>query len=109
MQKEKDRRRSIRFDFVSDVILRTEDGSKTIKGRLVNLAMGGLALQSPSSLKQGTACVVTIVIKDKYSQLVIKDVTGEVVRCADGEIALKFQHRFEWLALFHVYQAKSGS
>lgn len=64
-QAEKDRRDSIRFDFVSDVIVRTEDGTKTIKGKLVNLAMGGLAL--------------------------------------------RFQHRFEWLALFHVYQTKSAA
>ena len=108
-QAEKDRRDSIRFDFVSDVIVRTEDGTKTIKGKLVNLAMGGLALRTPSSLKPGTPCVVTIAIKDTYSQLIIKDVTGDVVRSAEGEIALRFQHRFEWLALFHVYQTKSAA
>lgn len=109
LQDKDERRDSVRLDFVSDVIVRTDDGSKTIKGELVNLAIGGLALRTPSELKVGTPCIVTILIKDNFSQLVIKDVAGEIVRCKGGEIGLKFQHRFEWLALFHVYHTKSGS
>jgi len=102
-----DRRRSMRLDFVSDVIVRSVEGDKIIKGDLINLGIGGISLKTPILLDNGTECVVAILIKDQYSQLVIKDVVGVVVRSSDGEVAIKFNHRFEWLALFHVYHSKS--
>ena len=103
-----DRRGSMRLDFVSDVIVRSAEGDKIIKGDLINLGIGGISLKTPILLDKGTKCVVAILIKDQYSQLVIKDVVGEVVRSSDGEVAIKFIHRFEWLALFHVYHSKSS-
>lgn len=103
-----DRRRSMRLDFVSNVIVRSEDGTQIIKGDLINLGIGGISLKTSLLLDNGTKCVVAIFIKDQYSQLVIKDVVGEVVRSGDGEVAIKFIHRFEWLALFHVYHSKSS-
>ncbi len=108
IQDKDDRRGSVRFNFITDVIVRTRDGSKTLKGELNNLGIGGIALKTLTRLQEGTPCIVAIIIRDRYSQLVIKDVAGEVVRCGDGEMAIKFQHRFEWLALFQVYHAKSA-
>lgn len=104
-----DRRQSVRLDFASEVIVRTVKGDKYVKGELINLGIGGMSLKTPILLEHGAKCESAILIKDKYSQLVIKDVTGEVVRSNDGEMAIKFHHRFEWLALFHVYQNKSSS
>ena len=102
-----DRRRSTRLDFVSDVIVRSAKGDKIVKGELINLGIGGMSLRTPILLDNGSKCVSAILIKDRYSQLVIKDVEGVVVRSSDEEIAIKFSHRFEWLALFHVYHSKS--
>ena len=102
-----DRRQSVRLDFVSDVIVRSVTGDKYVKGGLINLGIGGMSLKTPILLDIGTKCVAAILIKDKFSQLVIKDVECEVVRAGDGELAVKFNHRFEWLALFHVYHSKS--
>lgn len=104
----KDRRGSVRLDFVSDVIVRAVQSDKFVKGELINLGIGGMSLKSPTTLDKGEKCVAAILIKDRYSQLVIKDVDCEVVRSADGEMAVKFEHRFEWLALFHVYHSKSS-
>ena len=104
----KDRRQSMRLDFVSDVIVRSVKGDKYVKGGLINLGIGGMSLKTPILFDMGTKCVAAILIKDKYSQLVIKDVDCEVVRSSDGERAVKFNHRFEWLALFHVYHSKSS-
>lgn len=103
-----DRRRSMRLDFVSDVIVRSAQGDKIIKGDLINLGIGGMSLKTPILLDNGSKCISAILIKDRFSQLVIKDVEGEVVRSSDGEIAIKFNHRFEWLALFHVYHSKTS-
>ncbi|MCL7486872.1 MAG: PilZ domain-containing protein [Desulfobulbaceae bacterium] len=102
------RRQSVRLDFVSDVIVRSAKGDKIIKGELINLSIGGMSLRTPVLLDNGLQCIVAILIKDRYSQLVIKDVEGVVVRSSDGEIGIKFKHHFEWLALFHVYYSKSS-
>ena len=103
-----DRRRSVRLDFVSDVIVRSAKGDKIINGELINLGIGGISMKTPLLLDNGTECVIAILIRDEYSQLVIKDVKGEVVRSSDGEMAIKFSHRFGWLTLFHVYRSKSS-
>ncbi len=102
-----DRRQSVRLDFVSDVIVRSVKGDKYVKGELINLGIGGMSLKTPATLDTGEKCIAAILVKDKYSQLVIKDVECEVVRADDNEVAVKFAHRFEWLALFHVYHSKS--
>ena len=104
----KDRRQSVRLDFASDVIVRSINGDKFVKGELINLGIGGMSLKTSSLLEKGEKCIAAILIKDKYSQLVIKDVNCEVVRSDAGEIAVRFEHRFEWLALFHVYHSKSS-
>ena len=102
-----DRRGSVRLEFVSDVIVRSVNGDQFVKGELINLGIGGMSLKTSTILDKGERCVAAILIKDKFSQLVIKDVDCEVVRSVDGEMAVKFDHRFEWLALFHVYHSKS--
>jgi len=103
-----DRRQSVRLDFVSDVIVRSKKDDKIIKGELINLGIGGMSLKTPYLFDNGTKCVTAICIRDRYSELVIKDVEGEIVRSSDEEMAIKFHHRFEWLALFHVYHSKSS-
>lgn len=104
----KDRRQSVRLDFVSDVIVRSVNGDQFVKGELINLGIGGMSLKTSTILEKGEKCVAAILIKDQYSQLVIKDVDCHVVRSTNGEMAVKFEHRFEWLALFHVYHSKSS-
>lgn len=103
-----DKRQSVRLDFTTDVIIRSLEEDKTIKGNLINLGIGGMAVRAQVYFEVGTKCQIAILIKDRYSQLVIKDLEGEVVRAGEEEMAVKFRHRFEWLALFHVYQGKSG-
>lgn len=102
-----DRRQSVRLDFTSEVIIRSVKGDNYIKGELVNLGIGGMSVKTPVLLDNGVKCIAAILIKDKYSELVIKDVEGVIVRSGDDEIAIQFAHRFEWLALFHVYHSKS--
>ena len=104
----KDRRQSVRLDFVSDVIVRSVNGDQFVKGELINLGIGGMSLKTSTILEKGEKCVAAILIKDQFSQLVIKDVDCYVVRSTNGEMAVKFEHRFEWLALFHVYHSKSS-
>ena len=103
-----DQRNSVRVNFVADVTVRTTPDNREIKGRLKNLSIDGISLQSAEEVAAGTACIAEIIVKDRNSKLIIDDVEGEVVRCESGEMAVKFTHPFEWLALFHVYHSKSA-
>jgi len=101
-----ERRESVRLNFVTDVIVRAEP-DKEIKGRLIDLGMGGMSVGSSEQIEAGTPCSVEIIVPDKNSKLSIQDIQGDIVRCDGGEIAIRFRHRFEWLTLFHVYNTKS--
>ena len=102
-----ERRESVRLNFVTDVVVSLKPDTK-INGRLINLGMGGMSFASSEQVDIGTPCSVEIILPDKNSRLIIQDVKGDVVRCDGSEIAIRFWHRFEWLALFHVYNTKSS-
>ena len=101
-----ERRESVRLNFVTDVVV-TVEPDRTVRGRLKDLGMGGLLFSSSEEIDAGTPCIIEIIVPDKNSKLSIQDVKGDVVRCSGGEIAIRFWSRFEWLALFHVYNTKS--
>ena len=103
-----DKRHSVRVNYVADATVVFKQDSRTFQGRLKNLSIDGILLQTEEVAAEGAACTVTIVVADSHSRLIIDDLDGEVVRSAPGEMGVKFLHPFEWLALFHVYQSKSA-
>jgi len=104
-----DKRNSVRVNFVADVTVRVNQENSTINGRLQNLSIDGILLRSDEKVAAGEPCSVAIVVKDRNSRLMIDEVAGEVVRCEDGEMGIKFRQPFEWLALFHIYHSKSAA
>ena len=110
IQDKDDRRDAVRINFIADVTVTVASDQRSIQGRLRNLCIDGMSLDTEAEVPAGTACTVEIVVKDRNSQLSINSIDAEVVRSSDetGEMALKFDHHFEWLALFHVYSSKSA-
>jgi len=109
IQNVNDRRDSVRINFVADVTV-TITPEKSIHGRLKNLSIAGMSVESAEEVQTGTRCSVEILVKDRNSQLSINNIDAEIVRSSNepGELAIKFEHHFEWLALFHVYSSKSA-
>lgn len=103
-----DKRHSVRVNYVADATVVFKQDGGTFQGRLKNLSIDGILLQTEEVAAEGAACTVTIVVVDCHSRLIIDDIEGEVVRSAPGEMGVKFLHPFEWLALFHVYHSKSA-
>lgn len=71
-----------------EVDLRFYDGSEVV-GLLDNISMRGLFLPSDHEVAVGSACDVTIYLGGRDSGLSL-DVKGEVARCADGGIGIRF-------------------
>ena len=103
-----DKRHSVRVNFVAEATVTFDPDQRTLQGRLQNLSIDGLLLQTEETAAIGTPCTVAIMVRDRHSRLTIDEVAGEVVRGAAGEMGIRFLHPFEWLALFHVYHSKSG-
>lgn len=103
-----DKRHSVRVNYVADATVVFKPDNRSLQGRLKNLSIDGILLETEEMEAEGTPCTVTIIVPDRYSRLLIDNLAGEVVRSASGEMGIKFLHPFEWLALFHVYQSKSG-
>jgi len=98
-----DRRDTIRINFITDVSVTFHEQNKIIRGELINLSMSGMSLHTMAQFHVGSPCTVKILINGRYSHLVVNKLEGEVVRSEPDMMAIKFKHRFQWLALFHVY------
>lgn len=103
-----DKRHSVRVNYIADATVVFKPDNRTFQGRLKNLSIDGVLLQTEEVAAEGAFCTVTIVVAGCRSRLIIDDIEGEVVRSAPGEMGVKFLHPFEWLALFHVYHSKSA-
>jgi hypothetical protein len=105
-----DRREVVRINFVADVTVKLNGQDKVIQGRLRDLGIDGMSLSTVETLPEGSPCQVEILVRDRNSQLIINNIEADVVRCYTEreEMGLRFRHRFEWLALFHVYSSKSA-
>ena len=104
-----DKRHSVRVNYVADATVTFTQDNRTLQGRLKNLSIDGILLQTEEVAAEGTPCTVSIVVPDSHSRLIIDELVGEVVRSAQGEMGIRFLYPFAWLALFHVYHSKSAS
>ncbi|HBI15783.1 MAG TPA: hypothetical protein DDY20_09770 [Desulfobulbaceae bacterium] len=104
-----DKRHAVRVNFVADATVTFQQENRSLQGLLKNLSLDGILMQTEEVAAEGTPCIVTIVVQDRHSRLIIDDLAGEVVRSATGEMGIKFLYPFAWLALFHVYHSKSAS
>lgn len=103
-----DKRHSVRVNYVADATVVFKQDNRTFQGRLKNLSIDGILLQTEEVAVEGAQCTVSIGVAGSHSRLIIDDLDGEVVRSTTGELGVKFRHPFEWLALFHVYHSKSA-
>ena len=109
IQDPEDKRNAVRVNFVADVTVNLGQDDRAINGRLQNLSIDGMSLQTPeTAVPPNTPCSLAIIVRDRHSKLIIDEIAGEVVRSDGEEMAIRFLHHFEWLALFHVYHSKSA-
>lgn len=104
-----DKRNTVRVNFIAEATVVFEEGGRTLRGRLKNLSIEGILLETDEDAAEGALCTVSIVLRDRHSRLTIDELAGAVVRSPGGEIGIKFRHPFAWLTLFHVYHNKSAS
>lgn len=103
-----DKRKAVRMDFLAEATVTTSSDNRILHGQMKNLSIHGMLIEGEAEIEVGETCTATITIPDRHSYLAIGNLATEVVRSAPGEIGLKFLQPFEWLALFHIYQSKSG-
>ena len=102
-----DRRNAVRLTFrVHVTILIDEDGS-VFKGWSSNVSVAGVAIdfEIPGQFLQ-QKCRVRILFPGEYSNLVIEDLEGIVIRGDKSSAAISFLRPLEWFLLFPVYQSK---
>lgn len=94
----KDKRRFTRVPF--KVAAKLEAGTVFEVNEIFNLSVGGCLLPVRAVLESGTACIVTIMLSGVSSEMNVR-VDGEIVRCGENEVAVKFI-RIEPDSLFHL-------
>ena len=68
---------------------------------IIDLSIGGCLLPINTDLQLGTQCNITILLTGTSPEVTVK-VAGEVVRCGNGKMAIKFT-RIDPDSLFHLH------
>lgn len=98
-----DRRRFVRMPFMSKALCHVGSTGREHLGTIRDISMVGLYLELQDRPEDGCQCTVKIYFQGEHSRLVIEKVTGEIVRCEDAGVAIRFDHRLEWFVLIPIY------
>ena len=87
---EKNRRRFTRIKIHRPVILETEDERIQTADSVNDLGIGGCLVPVTSIIEEDTVCTIKILLDSHENGRTIT-IEGTVVRCTDGEAAVKFR------------------
>ena len=97
------------INFVTNVAITLSDQEVVVHGHTENLSISGLFMQpllAVDSLAEGEPCTVRILMRGDRSNLLIDDLAGEIVSSNEDGVAVRFNERLEWYALFHIFEKK---
>ncbi len=102
-----DRRNAVRLTFRVHVTIIPEDDENIFEGWSNNVSIAGVALdfKIPERFHQ-QRCQVRILFPGEYSNLVIEELKGIIIRGDKASTAISFLRPLEWFLLFPVYQNK---
>ncbi|MFC1884894.1 PilZ domain-containing protein [Thermodesulfobacteriota bacterium] len=84
----KERRRFTRIPFTFRTEMKVDDTSY-VTDEISNISIGGCSLGIKADLKVGTLCEIIIRLSGDSSELNVS-IRGEIIRCRDGIVAVKF-------------------
>ncbi len=93
----------LRTEFSAEVELIDTVRGESSKGRMVDVSMYGMFIETENCFPINTLCQITIKIAARNSNLTLQDIEGVVVRVEDGGVGIRFTSNMEWYALFNVY------
>ena len=107
MGEKSERRGRSRVNYAASVVIRPNGYDFEICGQSTDISMNGLHAVSKCDVPNGTNCEVLMFLQGKNSLLTM-EIGGEVTRCADDGIAVRFDDDLEWWAIFTIYSQFSG-
>jgi len=98
-----ERRSAFRMDVVSRAVCRLSSGDEEIRGSIRDISIAGLFMETDAKPSVSVTYDVEIILTGKTSSMVIKNMSGRVVRTDDNGLAIQFDERFEWFAMVPIY------
>lgn len=103
MKPGKERRDAFRMDVVSKAVCRLSSGDEEVSGIICDISIAGLFMETDTKPPVAEKYDVEITLSGKTSHMVIKNMSGSVVRTDDNGLAIQFDDRFEWFAMVPLY------
>jgi len=103
MKSGSERRSAFRMDVVSRAVCRLSSGDEEIRGSIRDISIAGLFMETDAKPPDAVTYDVEIILTGKTSSMVIKNMSGSVVRTDDNGLAIQFDERFEWFAMVPIY------
>lgn len=99
----KDKRKRLRIEFETQVQLYFEGLDLTVTGKMKNISINGIFVETNHPVGFKTPCRITVIINAPHSRLTI-ETDGFVSRHDPSGLGVKFKNNMEWFAFFSIYE-----
>jgi hypothetical protein len=103
MESTEDKRRRMRIQFETQVLLHFDDQDSALKASLKNISMSGIFVKTGEIIALHTPCRVEVILNATNSRLTM-ETEGMVCRHEDSGLGIEFKSDIEWFALFSIFE-----
>lgn len=101
-----EQRQTFRMPFESKVFCRLEVAGREYQGKLRDMSILGLFMETDDCPPVGAQCAIYITLRSAHSRLTIDKFSGTVIRCNKDGAGVVFDDRLEWPAMVPLYFRK---
>ena len=103
MKTDDNKRKRIRIDFETQVVLDFEALGTLLAAKMKNISMNGIFVETGEKSPLNTPCRIQVVVKAPSSRLTI-ETEGFVCRHDPAGLGVAFKNDLEWFAFFSIFE-----
>ena len=103
MESTEDKRRRMRIQFETQVVLHFDNRNTVLEASLKNISMSGIFVETEEAIPLNTPCGVEVILNATNSRLTM-ETEGMVCRHEDSGLGIEFKSDIEWFALFSIFE-----
>ena len=103
MKQNDNRRKRVRIDFQTQVVMRFESPDTVLTAFMKNISMNGIFVETGDRIALNTPCRIEVVVTAPNSRLTI-ETDGFVCRHDPSGLGIAFRNNLEWFAFFSIFE-----
>jgi len=103
MKTNANKRKRVRIDFETQVVMRFEPLNIVLEARMKNISINGIFVETETLIALDTPCRIEVIINAPNSRLTI-ETDGYVCRQDPSGLGIAFANNLEWFAFFSIFE-----